>query len=111
MKPIQRLGGMASLLLLVSIFGPAKANATELSTEVASHANVEDRMAAIHDKIEDAKKQFSTRKTATQEINDFVSQWYDWGDWGDWGDWVDWGDWGDWADWGDWINWGDWYDY
>lgn len=111
MKPIQRLGGMASLLLLVSLFSPVKANATELSNEVTSKSNIADRIAAVHDKLGDAEKELSISEKTSQEINDLVAQWYDWGDWGDWGDWVDWADWGDWGDWGDWVDWGDWYNY
>ena len=105
MKSVKRLSGMASLLLLVSFLSPVKANASEVPTEVASQSSIEDRIAAVHNKLEDAENQVLTSETASQKMNDLVSQWYDWGDW------VDWADWGDWGDWGDWVDWGDWYNY
>ena len=111
MKPIQRLGGMASLLLLVSLFSPAKATAAELSPQSDTQASIADRIDAIHNKLEEAEQQLPTGQNASKEMNDLIAQWYDWGDWGDWGDWVDWGDWSDWVDWGDWSDWGNWSDW
>lgn len=64
MKPINRLGGMASLLLLVSLFSPVKASASEVnSPEKEVNASVNDRIAAIHQKLETAEKNLSDGRT------------------------------------------------
>jgi hypothetical protein len=114
MKPIHRLSGMASVLLLVSIFSPAQAASNVQSSQrVSNDLSVEDRMAAVHQRLNDAKEQLSDSDQMAEAVADLVAQWgdwYDWGDWGDWGDWVDWSDWSDWVDWGDWADWGDFYD-
>lgn len=109
MRPIQRLGGMASVLLLASFFGPAKA--TALSSKPATQGTIAERIDAVHTKIQAAEKQLPTGENASRAMNELIAQWYDWGDWGDWGDWVDWGDWSDWVDWGDWSDWGNWSDW
>ena len=113
---IKRLGGMASVLLLVSFLSPVKVTANEkLSEDQLKTNSIEDRIAAVHNKLETAEQEFLTSEQGPQKINDVLAQWGDWYDWGDWNnswnDWVDWGDWGDWGDWNDWVDWGDWGDW
>jgi len=48
MKPIRRLGGIASLLLLVSLFSPASASTKdETNTPSVTNATLDDRISAV----------------------------------------------------------------
>lgn len=111
MKFIHRVGGMAGLLLLVSTFSAAKAEAKVAEPEPnLANSTIEARMAAIQARLQSTENQVHDPLTIAQAGYGLPNVQSQWGDWNDWGDWTDWGNWNDWNNWSDWNDWNDWND-
>lgn len=111
MKFIHRVGGMAGLLLLVSMFSTSKASAEVKQPETnLANATIEARIAAIQSRLQSNQQQANPSLTIAQSGYGLPNVQSQWSDWNNWGDWTDWGNWNDWTDWNNWSDWNDWND-